>query len=149
MGFYSILRSAHSGWRYVVLILLVLAVVQALAGWFGKKSYTESNRKINVFTLISTHIQVVFGLLLYFMNDWYKADSSVAIGRYWKMEHIGMMILAVVLITIGNARSKKIEKAEGKHRVIAIYFGLALVVVAAAIMAMVKADASRTFFGIS
>lgn len=149
MGFYSILRSAHSGWRYVVLILLVLAVVQALSGWFGKKAYTEGNRKLNVFTLISAHIQFVFGLLLYFMNDWYKADSSVALGRYWKMEHIGMMILAVILITVGNARSKKIDRAEGKHRVIALYFGLALIVILAAIFAMIKADASRSFFGVS
>jgi hypothetical protein len=149
MGFYSVLRSAHSGWRYVVLILLVLAIVQALAGWFGKKAYTEGNRKLNVFALISAHIQFVFGLLLYFMNDWYKADSSVAIGRYWKMEHIGMMILAVALITIGNARSKRIDRAEGKHRIIAIYFGIALVVIVAAIIAMVKADPSRSFFGVS
>lgn len=149
MGFYSILRSAHSGWRYVVLILVIFAVVQAFAGWLGKKDYTEGNRKLNVFALISSHIQLLFGLLLYFMNDWYKADSSVAIGRYWKMEHIGMMVLAVVLITVGNARSKKIERAEGKHRVIALYFGLAVVVVMAALIAMTKADPSRSLFGIS
>ena len=47
---YEILKSAHSGWRYLVLILLVIAVIQALTGWFGKKAYTEGNRKLNVFT---------------------------------------------------------------------------------------------------
>ena len=147
---YSILKSAHSGWRYIVLILLVIAVIQAIAGWLGKKPYTEGNRKLNVFTLISAHIQLVFGLVLYFMNDWYKADSSVAIGRYWKMEHIGMMVLAIILITYGNARSKKTADAGPvRHRNIALYFGLALVLIVAAVIAMVKADPTRSLFGIS
>src|SRR5215217_3240581 len=137
---YQILRSAHSGWRYVVLILLVLAVVQALAGWLGKKPYGEGNRKLNVFTLISAHIQLVFGLVLYFMGPWLNADSSVALGRYWKMEHVSMMIFAIILITVGNARSKRGGDPAVKHRSIALYFGLALILVLAAVIAMVKAD---------
>lgn len=146
---YQILKSAHSGWRYLVLILLVIALIQALSGWLGKKPYTEGNRKLNVFTLISAHIQLLLGLILYFMNDWYKADSSIALGRYWKMEHISMMILAVILITVGNSRSKKGTDAVIKHRSVALYFGLALILIIAAVVAMVKADPSRSFFGVS
>lgn len=145
----QILRSAHSGWRYLVLILLVVALIQALSGWLGKKPYTEGNRKLNLFTLISAHIQLLMGLILYFMNGWYKIDSAVAMGRYWKMEHIGMMVLAVILITVGNARSKKGTDAAVKHRSVALYFGLALVLIVAAIAAMVNADPSRSFFGVS
>jgi hypothetical protein len=84
------------------------------------------------------------------MNDWYKADSSVAIGRYWKMEHIGMMVLAIILITYGNARSKKTKDlGPVRHRNIALYFGLALILITAAIFAMVKADPTRSLFGVS
>jgi hypothetical protein len=86
---------------------------------------------------------------MYFMHDWYKVDSTLAQGRYWKMEHIGMMIFAIVLITVGNARSKKGTDAAAKHRSVALYFGLALVIIIAAIIAMVKADISRSYFGIS
>lgn len=147
---YEILKSAHSGWRYLVVILLLVAVVKAIASAAGKKEYTEGDRKLNVFTLISAHIQLVLGLLLYFMNDWYKADSSVAIGRYWKMEHIGMMVLAIILITYGNARSKKTsDLGPVRHRNIALYFGLALILITAAIFAMVKADPTRSLFGVS
>lgn len=145
----EILKSAHSGWRYLVLILLVVALIQALSGWLGKKPYTEGNRKINLFTLISAHIQLLMGLILYFGNSWYKVDSSVAFGRYWKMEHIGMMVLAVILITVGNARSKKGTDATIKHRSVALYFGLALILILASIYAMVGADPSRSFFGVS
>lgn len=146
---YQILKSAHSGWRYIVLILLVLAFVQALAGWLGRKPYTEGNRKLNVFALVSAHIQLVFGLLLYFIGEWFKADSSAALGRYWKMEHIGMMVFAIILITVGNARSKRAGEPVAKHRTIALYFGLALIMIIAAIIAMTKADPTRTFFGVS
>ncbi len=145
----DILKSAHSGWRYVVFILLIIAVINALAGWLGKKPYTEGNRKLNVFTLVSAHIQLLLGLGVYFLNGWYKIDSTAAMGRYWKMEHISMMILAIILITIGNSRSKKVADATAKHKNIAIFFGLGLIIIIATILMMVKSDPSRTFFGVS
>ena len=147
MGLYEILKSAHSGWRYLVIILLLVAFINALMGYAGKKPYTEGNRKLNVFALISAHIQLLLGLVIYFMHDWYKADTTNAIARYWKMEHIGMMIVAIVLITVGNSRSKKAASAALKHRTIFLYFGLALLLITAAIFAMVKADPSRHLFG--
>jgi hypothetical protein len=147
MGIYEILKSAHSGWRYLVIILLLVAFINALMGFLGKKPYTEGNRKLNVFALISAHIQLVLGLIIYFMNGWYKVDSSIAQLRYWKMEHISMMLVAIILITVGNARSKRVDSALMKHRTIFIYFGFALALITAAIFAMVKADPSRHFFG--
>lgn len=147
MGIYEILKSAHSGWRYLVIILLLVAFVNALMGYAGKKHYTEGNRKLNLFALISAHIQLLLGLILYFMHDWYKGDSAVAAQRYWKMEHIGMMVLAIILITVGNSRSKKMDSALMKHRAIFMYFGLALLLITAAIFAMVRVDPSRHLFG--
>ncbi|WP_316750071.1 cytochrome B [Pedobacter gandavensis] len=141
---YHILKSAHSGWRYLVLIFLVLAIIQALAGWLGKKPYTEGNRKLNVFALIAVHVQILFGLGLYFMSPLVEAGI-----RYWKMEHIGMMIFAAILVTVGNARSKRIEDAAGKHRTIALYFGLGLIVIIASIIQMIQIDPTRTFWGVS
>lgn len=146
---YQILRSAHSGWRYIVLLLLVIAVGKALFGWLGKKPYTEVDRKLNVFTLISAHIQLLIGLALYFLGDWYKADSSNAVGRYWKIEHISMMIVAIILITVGNAKSKKAIEAVAKHRTISIFFGLALIIIIVTILLMVKDVPGRSFFGMS
>jgi hypothetical protein len=149
MSIYEILKDAHSAWRYVVILLLLLAFINALSGYIGKKKYTEGNRKLNVFALISTHIQLLLGLILYFMNDWYKVDSSVAVNRYWKMEHIAMMLIAVILITIGNSRSKKLASDTAKHRSIFVFFGFALLLITVAILMMVKVDPSRPLFGIS
>lgn len=149
MNLYDILKSAHSGWRYLVLILLVVAVIQALSGWLGKKVYTEGNRKLNVFTLISAHIQLVLGVVLYFLSPLTKGPMGEALYRYWKVEHVTMMVIAIVLITVGNAKSKKVADSIAKHKNIAIFFGIALVLILAAIFTMLKADPSKTFFGIS
>ena len=147
MTLYEILKNAHSGRRYVVVVLLFVAVITALRGWFGTKSYTEGNRKLNVFTLISAHIQLVFGIILYFLSPLTKGPMGEAMFRYWKVEHISMMVLAIILITVGNAKSKKIGDETGKHKAIGIYFGLALVFVVVAIFMMVKSDPSKTLLG--
>lgn len=146
---YEILKSAHSGWRYIVLILLVVAVLQALIGWFGNKSYTEGNRKLNVFTLISAHIQLLFGLVLYFLSPLTKGPMAEAVFRYWKVEHVTMMVLAIVLITIGNAKSKKVKDNVAKHKTIAIFFGIALILILTSIFMMTRVDISKTFIGFS
>lgn len=146
---YEILKSAHSGWRYIVLILLVVAVLQAIMGWFGNKAYTEGNRKLNVFTLISAHVQLLFGLVLYFLSPLTKGPMSDSLFRYWKVEHISMMIIAIILITVGNAKSKKVTDAVQKHKKIAIFFGIALIFILVSIVMMTKVDLSKTFFGIS
>jgi hypothetical protein len=146
----DILKSAHSGWRYVVFLLLIIAVVKALSGWFGNKTYTEGDRKLNVFTLISAHIQLLIGLVLYFSEGWYKLSSAGAPAvRYFKMEHISMMVIAIILITVGNAKSKKVAEAVAKHRTIAVFFGLALILIIVTILLMVKEVPGRTFFGVS
>lgn len=146
----DILKSAHSGWRYVVFLLLIIAVIKALSGWIGNKGYTESDRKLNVFTLISAHIQLLIGLVLYFSEGWYKMSSAGSSAiRYFKMEHISMMIIAIILITIGNSKSKKAIEGVAKHRTIAIFFGLALIIIIVSILLMVKDVPGRTFFGIS
>lgn len=141
MNFYQILRMAHSGWRYLVFALLIIALISAIASWLGNKPYTAGNRKLNLFTLISVHIQALIGLILYFISPLVEAGI-----RYWKMEHIGMMIVAAVLVTVGNARSKN-GTDTARHRSVALYFGMALVVIVAAIYTMTMADPSRTFWG--
>src|SRR5687767_1847187 len=123
---YKILLGLHSGIRYILIILFVLALIMALVGLFGRKPYTEANRKVNLFAMISAHIQLLTGLILYFfspkvmLSDMGSAMKDTVL-RYWTVEHVVMMIFAVVLITIGHSRSKKAIDALNKHRAIALF----------------------------
>lgn len=136
---YPFLLKFHSGLRYIVLLLIWLAIVQAFVGWFGKRNYSEGNRKLNLFAMISAHVQLLIGLILYFFSPFVKLDDMAttmkdAATRYWTVEHSVMMIFALVLITIGHARSKKAGEGAAKHRLIAIFYTLALLVILVAIM---------------
>lgn len=138
MDFYTMLKHLHSGWRYVVLALLIITVISAFAGWFGKNNYTNGNRKLNLFAMISMHIQLLIGLALYFMSPKvnlgdFGAAMKNTMSRYWTVEHALMMIIAIVLITIGHSRSKKAGSGVNKHKAVAIFYTLSLIVVLVAI----------------
>ena len=72
-----------------------------------------------------------------------------ATARYWTVEHISMMIIAMILVTIGHSKSKKAVLPEAKHKAIAIYYSLAFVIIVVAIALMTKDAPGHTFFGIS
>jgi hypothetical protein len=139
MDIYKILLESHSGLRYVVLLLIIIALVQSLIGWLGQKAYTEANRKINMFAMVSAHIQFLLGIILYFYSPFVKTDDMAgamkdSASRYWTVEHAVMMLVAIVLFTIGHSRSKKIAEAVGKHRSITIFYGLGILLIIVAIV---------------
>jgi uncharacterized BrkB/YihY/UPF0761 family membrane protein len=135
---YSTLLGLHSGLRYLVLLLLAVSLLLAIVGLFGKKPYTQTNRKLNLFAMISTHIQFLVGLILYFFSPLVNYSNmgqamKETMTRYWTVEHFVMMLFAIVLITLGHSRSKKAADDFNKHRSIALYYGLAVLVIVVAI----------------
>ena len=133
---YNMLKHAHSGWRWIVLILLVVAIINALMKWQSGKSFSESDKKINLFTLISTHIQFIFGLILYFISPLvqFGGDSMKnPVTRFFAAEHISMMLIAVILITLGYSLSKRKADDTKKFRTSFIFFLLGLAVILYAI----------------
>ncbi|MGZ3766574.1 MAG: cytochrome B [Mucilaginibacter sp.] len=137
MSLYSFFLHLHSGFRYIVLLLVLLAIIRALLGWFGKIAYSESHRKLNLFALISIHTQFLLGLILYFFSPFVQFNSQTMKQfdtRYWTAEHAVAMLIAIALVTIGHSKSKKITLPEAKHKAIAIFYTLALVVIIATII---------------
>jgi len=117
---------AHSGLRYVVLALLIAAIGIAYSNW--QKNET-SDSKVYSWALISCHIQLLIGLILYVMSP--KVDFSMIgdkLYRFYTVEHILMMIIAIALITIGRVRSRKVE-AGAKHRTILYFYAMGLILI--------------------
>ena len=63
---YTTIQFVHSYWAYLVLVVVVLATLNALIGFFSNKEYSPKDFRISLFGLIVTHIQLLIGLLLYF-----------------------------------------------------------------------------------
>ncbi len=133
---YNGLLHAHSGLRWVVLLLLVVAMFKALLKWRSNAPFTDGDRKLNLFTMISAHVQLILGLAMYFISPkvQFTADTmSAPVIRFFTVEHSVMMLLAIVLITIGYTRSKKAIEDSQKFRSAFIYFLSALIVLLAGI----------------
>jgi hypothetical protein len=129
---YTFVQKFHSGWAYLALLLLLIAVFNTVIGIISKKEFTVKDRKIALFGLIGTHIQLVVGLLLYFVSP-LGLDSlgqmKDAALRLTSLEHPLTNIIAIVLITIGWSKHKKAENSLAKFKSITIFYGLGLVLI--------------------
>lgn len=130
----DVLVSAHSGLRYIVLLLLVIAIVNAFSKRKSNK-YEASDKKINLFAMIGLHIQLLIGLVLYFISDKVQfADGLMgdASLRFFAVEHALVMLIAIVLVTLGRKKAERFEIPGMKHKLIFRYYliGLALIFIA-------------------
>lgn len=138
---YALLLTIHSLLRWVVVILAVVAVIRAFIGWLGKKEWALLDSRLGLFLSSSVDLQLLLGLILYvFLSPTTKAAfqdfgaaMSNGVTRYWAVEHIGLMVVALVLIHVGRSLSKRAEEAVAKHRRAAIFFGLATLAILLAI----------------
>jgi hypothetical protein len=129
---YHFIQKLHSGWAYLALLLLLFAVINAVIGLTSKKEFTAKDRKISLFALIGTHTQLLIGLILYFVSPLGKdsfGQMSNAALRLTSLEHPLINLIAIVLITIGWSKHKKLINSEAKHKTFAIYYGLGLILI--------------------
>ena len=134
---YTGLLHTHSALRYVVLIGLLIVVVTSLMGWMNRKPYTATDNKLSLILFIATHTQLLVGLILYFVSPFVKfgeTTMSDKTTRYWSVEHIFGMLVAVVLITLARSTSKRMSVDNDKHKRMFIFNFVALVVIVAIIL---------------
>jgi hypothetical protein len=129
---YFFLQKFHSGWAYLALILLVFATANAFFGLNAKSVFTAKDKKIALFALIATHIQLLVGLVLYFLSPiGLAALSQMADGilRLTVLEHPLTNIIAIVLITIGWSKHKKHTEDVKKFKTIAMFYTIGLLLI--------------------
>ncbi len=131
------IQMLHSGWAYIALLVLIVAVVNAAMGFFSDKEFKEKDLRIPLFTLIVFHLQFIIGLMAYYSSNYYDSMRSDGFGEVMKqselrlilVEHPIMMILAIILITMGFSKHKKQQTDKGKFKTILLFYGIALLLV--------------------
>lgn len=131
----------HSYWAYLVLIILIAAVVNAAIGLTSKKEFKAKDLRISLFALITAHIQLIFGFIVYYTSTYYETMRSLGMGDVMKnselrkplIEHPLMILIAIALITIGFSKHKKKTTDAGKFKTISIFYGIALLLILAVI----------------
>jgi len=133
---YTTVQFIHSWWAYLTLLIILIATINALAGFFGNKEYQPKDFRIALFGLIVTHIQVLLGLALYFISpNGMQAISNNGMSevmkdstmRLYAVEHPMIMIFAVILITVGYSKHKKKLISKPKFKMLTIFYTLALI----------------------
>ena len=131
---YSLLKNIHSYWAYLVLLILILGILNAIAGKIKGKDFESKDLRLSLFGLIFSHIQLLIGLILYFVSPWFSQWSDLGVkgvmndaqARLYLVEHPFMNILAIVLITMGWSLHKRQSDPGKKFLRIALFYGLGL-----------------------
>ncbi len=129
---YTAVQHAHSGLRWVVLILLVAAIARAFSRRRGGGVYPGKD-KLALFGMISVHLQLLLGLVLYLWLSPYVRFEGEVMGdkvvRFYTVEHITGMLIGIVLVTIGYSRAKRQAELNKGWKTIAVFYSLGLVVI--------------------
>lgn len=129
---YKFILEAHSGWAFLVILTLIIAIINSVTGLSSKREFLPKDRKIALFALIAAHIQFVFGLVLYFVSPLGKAafgQMSNAELRLTSLEHPLVNLIAIILITIGWSTHKKATDSTTKFKKINIFYAIGLLLI--------------------
>lgn len=133
---YLILKHAHSGVRWILLILLIFTVFRTIGKLLSRGKFSNGFRILAVTTMSFAHIQLLLGLALYFISSKVEFNSkalSSATPRFFTIFHPTFMIIAIALITIGYIQSKKAKTDQVKLVRLFIFYLIALILILIAI----------------
>ena len=133
---YNALLVAHSYLRYIVLVLLIIVIITSLMGMMNKKPYSSTDNRLGLFLFISTHLQLLIGLILFFVSPVVQFSGAAmkdATTRYWLVEHNTAMLIAIVLITLARTTSKKMADGPLRHKRMFVFNLIALAIIVVAI----------------
>lgn len=129
---YTAVQHAHSGMRWIVLILLVAAIARGFARR-RKGSVYPGKDKLALFGMIAVHIQLLLGLVLYFwLSPYVRFDGEIMgdkLLRFYTVEHITGMLIAIGLITFGYSKAKRQAELNKGWKTVAVFYGIGLVVI--------------------
>lgn len=147
---YPILVTLHSILRWILILAGLFAIIRAITGLSFKRGYMEVDNRAGLWFNMLLDIQVLLGIILFFfkfpgLNI--GAAMSDPVQRFFAVEHVTKMIVAVIVAHVARSMAKKASQPASKHRRILIGFGLAILIVLAAIpWPFLPAGAGRGWF---
>lgn len=134
---YISVTTIHNLLRWALLIVAIASLVRAYTGWFGKKNWTALDMNLAMLFTSFFDLQILAGLILiFFFSPSTKVGlanpgmiMSDALSRFYFIEHMFMMLVAVVVAHIGFTKAKKAVSSFYKYRTVAIWFSISLLIV--------------------
>lgn len=134
---YTMIKWLHIAISATFLIIAIWLFIRSISGIIKHKIYVRLDKYLSFGFIITLYLQFIFGLVL-FSNllssvgfSYISADNSMKIvsKRLWPVEHIVLMIFALVIANLGLIIAMKTKSDIGKHKNILIYYAFALCLV--------------------
>ena len=137
---YAVALTVHSYLRWFVILAGLMAFVRAALRASGRKPWTPADDRAGFWFVTALDAQVLLGIILYAFLSPYTHQAFGDFGaamknaglRFWAVEHVAGMLIGLALAHIGRVRTRKTDSLR-RHKVAAIFFGLALAVILASI----------------
>ncbi len=134
---YNAVLHVHSAGRWIVLLLLLFAIFNSLIA--GNRPFIKSDNRLGLLLTIFADLMLVVGIYLYVVGPrGYKMFSipggmsavmKDATSRFYAVEHMAGMLIAIILIHIGKAQARRPIGDKAKHRRTMIFYFLALLII--------------------
>jgi len=133
---YSAALILHSWLRWAVILAGLFAFARSAFAASRHSQWTAADDRAGFWFVMALNVQVALGLILYFFLSPFTAQAMHDFGaamknpglRFWAVEHALGMIIGIALAHAGRARARRADSLR-RHRVAAIFFGLALLAI--------------------
>jgi hypothetical protein len=128
----------HNFLRWFVLLFGILVIVRSISGMGGNKTFSAGDKRMALFLLISCDLQLLLGIALYISNGWLEVlkngvDMANKVNRFFAIEHLIGMLIAIVLVHIGYSSIKKNIADSAKYKKLFWYTLIAFIIIIATI----------------
>lgn len=109
---YELMKTLHGYFGILAILLLIILFLKTMKDFIDKNQNLVSVRKISKFTTLTVHIQLLLGILILINNSSFFSNISTKLGSTSVsfIEHFASNLIAIVLLTIFNAKIKRTEK---------------------------------------
>ncbi len=132
--YYDVIKTVHSYWAFLVIIILTLIVINSIIAKFSGRAFNTKDLRLSLFGLIFSHIQLLIGLILYFTSPWFNQFYQIGMdllknaeNRLYLVEHPLINIVAIIFITLGWSLHKRQLDSSKKFLRIGMFYGLGLI----------------------
>jgi uncharacterized membrane protein YozB (DUF420 family) len=138
---YNLVLTVHSLLRWAVVVLAVWAIARAWTGVATRRAWTPLDDSAGRWYAMILDIQVLLGLLLYGVLSPVTMQALSDMGaamrdpilRFWAVEHVALMLIALVVAHIGRVRARRAANDAARHRAAAIFHTMSFVCLLAAL----------------
>ena len=132
---YTALLFLHSWIRWLVIFSGIAALGGAVNGVTTRRAWLPADDLRSRLFVISLDVQVLIGLILYVISPVTRSgfgDMALtmrdSILRFYVVEHLVGMLIAIALAHVGRARVRKQSDAAKQHRTVLVFVALSLVI---------------------